>query len=86
MLGLRALNWPRGTRWMTWPAGLAAFNTILWPGTAAREGGRGCINLILLPESATFDPAVLSTKVFSGAADPDPGTALTTWMEPSNQK
>lgn len=87
ILGLRALNWPRGTRWMTWRAGLAAFNiTILWPGTAGRGGDKGCINLMSPPVSATFDPVVLSTKVFSGTADPDPATALTTWMEPSNQK
>lgn len=88
MLGLRALNLLRGTRWMTWPAGLpACLNTIiLWPGTVERVAVRGCINLIPLPVCATFDPVVLSAKVFSGAADPDPGPTLTTGMEPSNQK
>lgn len=65
---------------MNWPAVLAGFiTTILWPG---RAGGRGCINLIPLPESATFDGAVLSTK-FSGTPVPGPGNALTTWLEPS---
>lgn len=87
MLGLRVLNWSRGTRWMNRPAGLAALNiTILWPVIAGRTEVKGCINPIPLPERAPFDPVVLSTKVFSDVADPDLGTALTTWMELANQK
>lgn len=71
---------------MNWPVELAGFiTTILWPVTAGRGGDRGCINLIPLPECATFTGAVLSTKVFSDPAVPGPGSALTTWIEPTKR-